>query len=118
MTLDGRRAVISGGTKGAGAAVVTRLRAAGAATTVIARHRPDDADDFVQADITTEAGAMAVAERVAALGGAQILVHVAGGSSSPAGGFAALTEEDWLGELQLNLLGAVRLDREIGRAHV
>ena len=57
MSLDGRRAVVSGGSKGAGAAVVTRLRAAGAATTVIARHRPDDADDFVQADITTVAGA-------------------------------------------------------------
>ena len=41
MTLEGRRAVVTGGSKGAGAAVVARLRAAGAATTVIARHRPD-----------------------------------------------------------------------------
>ena len=111
--LDGRRAVVSGGSKGAGAAVVARLRAAGAATTVIARHRPDDADDFVQADITTVAGTAAVAEHVARLGGAQILVHVAGGSSAPAGGFAALTDEHWLDELQLNLLGAVRLDRAL-----
>jgi NAD(P)-dependent dehydrogenase (short-subunit alcohol dehydrogenase family) len=113
MGLDGRRAVVSGGSKGAGAAVVARLRAAGAATTVIARHRPDDADDFVQADITTVAGTAAVAEHVARLGGAQILVHVAGGSSAPAGGFAALTDEHWLDELQLNLLGAVRLDRAL-----
>jgi NAD(P)-dependent dehydrogenase (short-subunit alcohol dehydrogenase family) len=113
MGLDGRRAVVSGGSKGAGAAVVARLRAAGAATTVIARHRPDDADDFVQADITTAAGTAAVAEHVARLGGAQILVHVAGGSSAPAGGFAALTDEHWLDELQLNLLGAVRLDRAL-----
>jgi NAD(P)-dependent dehydrogenase (short-subunit alcohol dehydrogenase family) len=92
--------------------VVAWLRAAGAATTVIARHQIDDAD-FVAADITTGEGAQSVAERVAALGGAQILVHVAGGSAAPAGGFATLTDRDWLDELQLNLLGAVRLDRAL-----
>jgi NAD(P)-dependent dehydrogenase (short-subunit alcohol dehydrogenase family) len=103
MTLDGRRAVVTGGSKGAGAAVVARLRAAGAAATVVARHQPDDADDyssrrfarpgFVAADITTCEGAEAVADHVAGLGGAQILVHVAGGSASPAGGFAELTDQ-------------------------
>jgi NAD(P)-dependent dehydrogenase (short-subunit alcohol dehydrogenase family) len=113
MTLDGRRAVVTGGSKGAGAAVVARLRAAGAATTVVARHAPEDADDFLAADITTREGADTVAAHVAKLGGAQILVHVAGGSSAPAGGFAALNDQDWLDELQLNLLGAVRLDRAL-----
>jgi NAD(P)-dependent dehydrogenase (short-subunit alcohol dehydrogenase family) len=122
MTLDGRRAVVTGGSKGAGAAVVARLRAAGAATTVVARHQPDDDDyssrrfarpGFVAADITTVDGTRTVAEHVAGLGGAQILVHVAGGSASPAGGFAALTDQHWLDELQLNLLGAARLDRAL-----
>ncbi|MDT5364968.1 MAG: hypothetical protein QOC69_6730 [Mycobacterium sp.] len=113
MNLDGRRAVVTGGSKGAGAAVVARLRAAGAATTVVARHRPADADDFVAADITTGEGALAVADHVSRLGGAQILVHVAGGSAAPAGGFAALTDQHWVDELQLNLLGAVRLDRAL-----
>ena len=89
IALDGRRAVVTGGSKGAGAAVVARLRAAGAATTVVARHQPDDADDyssrrfarpdFVAADITTREGADAVADHVSRLGGAQVLVHVAGG---------------------------------------
>ncbi|MCF5919874.1 oxidoreductase, partial [Xanthomonas perforans] len=45
------------------------------------------------------------------LGGVDILAHVVGGSSSPAGGFAALTDEHWLAELNLNLLATVRLDR-------
>jgi NAD(P)-dependent dehydrogenase (short-subunit alcohol dehydrogenase family) len=36
---------------------------------------------------------------------------VLGGSSSPGGGFVALTDEHWLAELSLNLLAAVRLDR-------
>lgn len=94
------------------------LRSAGAVVTVVARHEPDDADDFVAADVTTPDGAAAVAERVAALGGAQILVHVAGGSSAPSGGFAALSDQDWLDELQLNLLGAVRLDRALAPAMI
>jgi NAD(P)-dependent dehydrogenase (short-subunit alcohol dehydrogenase family) len=50
---------------------------------------------------------------VSRLGGAHILVHVAGGSAAPAGGFAALTDQHWVDELQLNLLGAVRLDRAL-----
>ncbi len=45
------------------------------------------------------------------LGGIDILAHVVGGSSSPGGGFAALTDEHWLAELNLNLLATVRLDR-------
>jgi NAD(P)-dependent dehydrogenase (short-subunit alcohol dehydrogenase family) len=123
ISLEGRRAVVTGGSKGAGAAVVGWLRAAGARTTVVARHQPDDADDyssrrfarpeFIAADITTREGTDTVADHLSRLGGAQILVHVAGGSSSPAGGFAALTDQHWIDELQLNLLGAARLDRAL-----
>ena len=116
LSLEGRRAIVTGGTKGAGAAVVTRLNGAGASVTAVARSRPDgalDADDFVAADIATIDGAEVVAEHARSVGGAQILVHVAGGSNAPAGGFAALTDDDWMRELQLNLLGAVRLDRAL-----
>ena len=116
LSLDGRRALVTGGSKGAGAAVVARLRAAGAHVTAVARNRPADADgsvDFVAADLTTADGARTVADHVAGHGGIDILVHVAGGSSSPAGGFATLTDDDWADELNLNLLGAVRLDRAL-----
>ena len=41
------------------------------------------------------------------------MVHVLGGSSAPGGGFAALDEEQWQRELNLNLLPAVRLDRAL-----
>lgn len=98
--------------------MVALLRSAGAVVTVVARHEPDDADDFVAADVTTPDGAAAVAEHVAPLGGAHILVHVAGGSSAPSGGFATLSDQDWLDELQLNLLGAVRLDRALAPAMI
>jgi NAD(P)-dependent dehydrogenase (short-subunit alcohol dehydrogenase family) len=116
-TLQGRRAVVTGGTKGAGAAIVARLRAEGAHVTAVARRAPagEDlaADDFVAADITSAAGVAAVASHVEKGGGAEILVHVAGGSSAPAGGFAALNDQDWADELNLNLLAAVRLDRAL-----
>ena len=51
--LDGRRAVVTGGTKGAGAAIVHRLRAAGAHVTAVAR-RPDR-DGAAAADENTDA---------------------------------------------------------------
>ncbi|MFH9960009.1 hypothetical protein [Streptomyces mirabilis] len=47
----------------------------------------------------------------ARLGGVDILVNTLGGSQAPAGGFAALGEDDWARELNVNLLAAVRLDR-------
>jgi NAD(P)-dependent dehydrogenase (short-subunit alcohol dehydrogenase family) len=67
---------------------------------------------FVQADVSTPAGA----EQVAAaamdkLGGVDIIVHSVGGSKSPGGGFAALSDQLWQDELDLNLMAAVRLDR-------
>ncbi|MEV0669510.1 SDR family oxidoreductase [Mycobacterium sp. NPDC050441] len=115
--LAGRRAVVTGGTKGAGAAIVTRLRAAGAHVTAVARQRPGDtalaADDFVAADLTSVADVADLASHIRANGGAQILVHTAGGSGATPGGFAALGDQDWADELNLNLLAAVRLDRAL-----
>jgi NAD(P)-dependent dehydrogenase (short-subunit alcohol dehydrogenase family) len=47
------------------------------------------------------------------LGGADIVVHVVGGSSAPAGGFAMLGDDQWHKALDQNLLAAVRLDRAL-----
>ncbi|GAA2756186.1 SDR family oxidoreductase [Actinopolymorpha rutila] len=110
----GRRALVSGGTKGIGAAIASRLRLGGATVLVTARSRPDDvrADTFIAADLTTvEGAAQVVAEVDARLGGIDILVNTLGGSQAPAGGFAVLSEDDWALELNTNLMAAVRLDR-------
>ena len=114
--LAGRRALVTGGTKGVGEATVAALRAAGAQVLTTARSRPDSVPDadFIRADVTTAEGCAKVAQLAQArLGGVDILVHVVGGSSAPAGGFAALADSEWQRELDLNLFPAVRLDRLI-----
>lgn len=40
-------------------------------------------------------------------------VNVLGGSRTPGGGFAAISDEHWFAELNLNLMPAVRLDRAL-----
>lgn len=111
----GRRVVVTGGTKGAGAAVAARFAAAGAKTLAVARSAPHELEEgrlFVAADLTTEEGIGTLADAVLSrLGGVDVLVHCLGGSATPGGGFRAATEGFWQQELALNLLSAVRLDR-------
>ena len=111
----GKRAFVTGGSKGTGQAIVRRLASAGASIITTARSAPVESDlpaHFVPADLTTAEGAAKAASAVTDhFGGVDILVHNLGGSSSPGGGFAALTDELWLDEINLNLLAAVRLDR-------
>jgi NAD(P)-dependent dehydrogenase (short-subunit alcohol dehydrogenase family) len=110
----GKRVLVSGGTKGLGRATVERFLAGGARVITAARAavQPIAGVEFVQADLTTAEGGQALAQAaLERLGGIDILAHVVGGSASPPGGFAALTDEHWLAELNLNLFAAVRLDR-------
>jgi NAD(P)-dependent dehydrogenase (short-subunit alcohol dehydrogenase family) len=117
LELDGLRALVTGGTKGIGKAVAARLRDAGATVLTTARTLQGDlaqADQFIAADVTTPEGCAAVADAVLdRLGGIDIVVHVVGGSSAPAGGFAVLDDREWHRALDLNLFPAVRLDRAL-----
>ncbi len=111
---EGKRVLVSGGTKGLGRATVERFLAGGAHVITAARTIKDRIGgvEYVQADLTTAEGSKALANAALdRLGGIDILAHVVGGSESPAGGFAALTDDHWLAELNLNLLATVRLDR-------
>ncbi|MFF7856996.1 oxidoreductase [Streptomyces sp. NPDC007904] len=117
LDLEGRLALVTGAGRGTGAAIAARLRAAGATVLATARTAPAASvhdHSFVAADLTSPEGVDAVVTAVRErLGTLDVLVHTLGGSRSPAGGFAALTEEHWQDELALNLLAAVRLDRAL-----
>ncbi|SDR57192.1 NAD(P)-dependent dehydrogenase, short-chain alcohol dehydrogenase family [Rhizobiales bacterium GAS191] len=117
LDLMDRRALVTGGTKGVGAAVVEVLRDAGAKVIATARAVPADAIEgvhYIAADLATAEGCTAAAESVLQqLSGIDILVNVLGGSSAPGGGFAALDDTEWSKELNQNLMPAVRLDRAL-----
>src|SRR6185295_17355603 len=117
LDLEGKRALVTGGTKGVGQAVVAALCDAGATVLTTARSRLESIrspGQFVAADVSTAEGCDAVADAVRdRLGGVDIIVHVVGGSSAPAGGFAVLDDAEWHRALDLNLFPAVRLDRAL-----
>jgi NAD(P)-dependent dehydrogenase (short-subunit alcohol dehydrogenase family) len=117
LRIAGKRTLVTGGTKGVGAAVVAVLRDAGATVLTTARSQPHDLaqpDQFVVADVSTAVGCDVVAKAVRdRLGGIDIIVHVVGGSSAPGGGFAVLDDEQWQRALDQNLFAAVRLDRAL-----
>jgi NAD(P)-dependent dehydrogenase (short-subunit alcohol dehydrogenase family) len=117
LELQGKRALVTGGTKGIGLAIVAALREAGATVLTTARARPEDAtcaNHFITADVSTPEGCAAVADAVRdRLGGIDIIVHVVGGSTAPAGGFAVLHDREWYNALEQNLFPAVRLDHAL-----
>ena len=116
LTLEGKRALVTSGTRGAGGATVTLFKELGADVLTTARTRPPEMpeDRFVVADLTGAEGCARVAEAVRErLGGVDIIVHMLGGSSAPAGGYTALGDDEWRRELDLNLMPAVRLDRAL-----
>jgi NAD(P)-dependent dehydrogenase (short-subunit alcohol dehydrogenase family) len=117
LQLAGQRALVTGGTKGAGAAVVQGLRTAGVQVMATARAAPVNATEgvrYIAADLSTADGADRVARTVLdEWGGVDILVNMLGGSSAPGGGFAALDDAQWARELEQNLMPAVRLDRAL-----
>lgn len=117
LQLAGLRALVSGGTKGVGAAVVKGLSEAGVQVIATARCLPPHpiaGVRYLAADLSTAQGAADAARSVLEQwGGIDILVNVLGGSSAPAGGFAALDDAQWSKELNQNLMPAVRLDRTL-----
>ncbi|SHE81794.1 NAD(P)-dependent dehydrogenase, short-chain alcohol dehydrogenase family [Marinomonas polaris DSM 16579] len=115
LELNGRIALVTGGTKGLGAAVVESLHGAGVHVIAVARSVPKDALEgisYIEGDLLTAVGCSGLVNTVLdKFGGVDIVVNVVGGSSAPSGGFAALDEQEWENALSQNLLSAVRIDR-------
>lgn len=113
--LDRKRALVTGGTKGIGAAIVRRLAASGARVATTARSAADTpAALFVKADISTPEGAAQVAAEVLdEFGGVDIVVHNAGGHTLEGKRADRFDDEDWQRNVDLNLLAPVRIDRAL-----
>ena len=109
----GKRAIVTGGSRGIGAAVVQRLLDGGATVVATARNATDEtpkAATFIQGDISTREGAQAfAAAALDELGGVDIVVNNAGAARAHLGGISSIPDEEWLDALNLNYLSAVRV---------
>ncbi len=124
MNLQGKRALITGGTKGIGAAVALDLATGGADVAINARNRDESTDELIQAiealgrrcffqqgDLGKQSEAeRCVAESAEALGGLDILVHSAGGPSP--GKIEDITVEQWHETFDIHVHAAFHLCRK------
>jgi hypothetical protein len=125
LGLAGRRAIVTGGSKGLGLAIAAELLGEGAAVAICSRNAAelDDAAAALAKQAGDSAQIVALAcdvtdpEQVtafvdgaaAALGGVDILVNNAGGARP--GRFAALTDDDWQADTEVKLFSQIRCIR-------
>ena len=119
LGLHNARVIVTGGSRGIGAASARLFAAEGARVAVIARTGADVealAAEIggipVAADLSTAAGvATAISEAVAGLGGVDVLVNNAG--SSTGGSILDAGEQAWQETIDLKLMGYVRAMRAV-----
>jgi NAD(P)-dependent dehydrogenase (short-subunit alcohol dehydrogenase family) len=115
--LEGKVALVTGGTKGIGKAIADRLAQAGARVIVTARNHPGEIamkHHFIAADLSESENIAGVVNEInEQFGGVDILVNNMGANTFPGGGFSTLTDEHWDQALQVNLLSSVRLDKAL-----
>ncbi|MSP50070.1 MAG: SDR family oxidoreductase [Alphaproteobacteria bacterium] len=123
VRLDGRTALITGGSKGLGLAMATEFARSGADVVIVAR-RPDVLAEAkaligktaktrvatVAADVATAAGIKTAYEAaMAAFGKVDIVVNNAGKAETHK--FEEITDEIWQSDLNLKLFAAIRMTR-------
>lgn len=125
LGLRGRRAVVTGGTKGIGRAVVEELLTEGAAVAFCARNADEvkaaEEELLGGGDVTVAGWATDVTDPAAVqdfidaaadkLGGVDVLVNNAGAAHP--GNFETLTDEDWRGDLDVKLFSQIRCTRAV-----
>jgi NAD(P)-dependent dehydrogenase (short-subunit alcohol dehydrogenase family) len=109
----GKRALVTGGSRGIGAATAQRLIDGGATVVTTARGKHDETPKdaiFISGDTRTLDGARKVAkEAIEKLGGLDILVNSAGAARVILPASTAIPDEDWVDSLNINFLAALRI---------
>jgi NAD(P)-dependent dehydrogenase (short-subunit alcohol dehydrogenase family) len=117
IDLTGQGAIVTGASRGIGLAVTRAPVASGAHVTAGARKSSAELDKLaadgsvqvVEADLASHAGPAGL---VAAAGDRiDILVNNVGSAPARTSGFLAITDEEWLATLNINLMSAVRATR-------
>ena len=119
LELGGKVCIVTGASRGIGAATARKLAADGARCVLVGRDRDaleavareTDAISVV-ADVTEPGAAEAIIGAAQALGGPHVLVNNAG--TSFARPLDELTDEDWLSQYGLHVLAPMRLMRLAG----
>jgi NAD(P)-dependent dehydrogenase (short-subunit alcohol dehydrogenase family) len=117
LGLAGRSAVVTGGSKGIGLAIVRGLAAAGARVIVGARESSVGLDELartgqvqvVLADLADPAGPASLIEQAGDR--IDVLVNNVGGAPARTGGFLSISDADWHATIELDLMAAVRATR-------
>ncbi|MBK5227543.1 MAG: SDR family oxidoreductase [Actinobacteria bacterium] len=124
LHLDGRKAIVTGGSKGLGRAIAGELAREGADVAICSRDQEEVSQAgkelethgrvvFARAADVTDPDQVKqfVADSASALGGIDILVNNAGRAHP--GTFATLTDEDWKEDLDVKLFSMIRCSREV-----
>ena len=119
LGLEGRRALVTGGSKGIGAAIAHELVGEGARVAICARNEDEvltaakelDVVHAQRADVTDPEQVRDFVTRSAEeLGGIDYLVNNAGGAHP--GTFETLSDENWAADLDVKLFSLIRCSRE------
>ncbi|MEV5148105.1 oxidoreductase [Streptomyces sp. NPDC052727] len=120
LHLKGKTVVVTGASRGIGLAVTRAFAGEGARVVAGARTTSPELDELavtgsvvpVTADLATAAGVETLIETaVERFNGIDVLVNNVGKAQPRLGGFASVTDEQWLETLTVNLLSAVRASR-------
>jgi NAD(P)-dependent dehydrogenase (short-subunit alcohol dehydrogenase family) len=111
--LKGRRALVTGGSRGIGGAIVRRLLSAGARVIAVSRNQVHDfpADAvWIEGDVSNLEGVQAIVQQVSTIfEGVDILVNNAASGRLYLGGSLTIPDSGWQDCFDTNFFSAVRL---------
>jgi NAD(P)-dependent dehydrogenase (short-subunit alcohol dehydrogenase family) len=121
LGLEGRRALLTGASKGIGLAIAHRLVAEGVQVVTGSRETTPELKELagggrltaVEVDLTSPTGPDELVAAARDTGPVDILVNNAGAVTPRTGGFLSVTDEQWWASWQLTFMAAVRVTRAV-----